>query len=102
MNLGNYSVGIPEGVEHANGYVELRHGQTYSIRLSNNDSRRCDTLLSIDGLPMGVFRLRAGFAGIIERPVEDAGKFTFFARQILLDSPVSLLLNHDLWILVSV
>jgi hypothetical protein len=83
MRIGDYSVNIPEGEERSDGCIGLRHGQIYSIRLTNHGVSRCDAILKIDGIPMGVFRLNPRVVCTLERPPNDEGKFTFFA----LDTP---------------
>jgi len=83
MKLGNYSVRIPEGREVNGGYVELAHSTVYSIYVANDDSQReCDAVISIDGKPVGTFRLgRYGTHQshlLLERSSNDNGRFTFF------------------------
>lgn len=79
MRLGIFSVLIPEGREHGNQYVGLRHGQVYSIRIGNHGNVSCDAEVVVDGKPMGDYRLVPGQTWNLERPVHDPGKYTFFS-----------------------
>jgi hypothetical protein len=78
MRLGNYTVQIPEGREHASGYVEMKHGMKYTIRLSNSAKVRCDAEVEIDGKLVGIWRLPEEKMISLERPVHDTGRFTFY------------------------
>ena len=78
MKLGSYSLEIVGGTETAGGYVSLRHGQTYRVRMVNHGTTRCDAKLEIDGAEMGVFRIDPGKQISIERPSGTDGCFTFF------------------------
>jgi hypothetical protein len=103
MYLNRFSVVIPEGREVDDGYVEMSHGQTYTIRLKNSRSVRCNARVEVDGEHVGTFRIGAHSNITLERPSHDHGQFTFYkagtqeARQAQLDR-VSV---HDLG-LVSV
>jgi hypothetical protein len=79
MRYGNYSVLIPEGAERDSGYVGLPHNQQYTIRLMSHDHRRCDAEVTVDGKPVGVFRLSGHGSMTLERSPDDHGRFTFFA-----------------------
>lgn len=91
MYLNQFSVRVPEGNEISGGYVELRHGQNYTIQLKNDRHLPCDAILEIDGKSIGTFRLYAGSGIKLERPPHDTGQFTFYkigtheARQAQLD-----------------
>lgn len=78
MKLNNFSVEIIGGVERDGGYVELAHGQQYSIRLTNDKICQCDAEIEVDGKSAGMFRI--GYLGsvTIERPANDKGRFTFY------------------------
>lgn len=69
---------IPQGVPRRSGRVELAHGATYSIRLSNASPRRCDARVEIDGHLVGVWRVPPRSVIEVERPVNDTGRFTFY------------------------
>lgn len=77
MKLQDYEISIPEGSE-ADGYVSLPHNTQYTLRLINHGSRQADVEVFIDGHPVGEWRLRTHAEAIIERPVNDTGKFTFY------------------------
>lgn len=78
MKLRDYSVEIPEGKERSDGYIGMRHGQVYTIRIGNTGPKKCDAILSIDGLPMGTFRLNPKQIWSLEHPATSKGRFTFF------------------------
>lgn len=84
MRVGNVSLLIPEGKELDSGHVELAHGSVYRITLMNHCyNRRCDATVEVDGKEVGCFRLERGGEAVLERPVNDTGRFTFFKA----DSP---------------
>ncbi len=78
MKLGNYELQIVGGTEDLEGYVGLVHGQQYKIRIANNDSRRCDAKIIVDGTEVGVFSVSAYSYCEIEHPVHSQGMFTFY------------------------
>ncbi len=78
MLLNGFSVRIANGVEESSGYVSMRHGQVYQIQLRNNNSRRCDAQIEVDGKVVGVWRLNAYQSSQLEHPAHDEGKFTFY------------------------
>lgn len=78
MWLNNYSVRVVGGNETAGAYVEMRHGQTYQLQLRNNNNRRCDANVEIDGKNIGTWRLNAHDGLTLERPAHDTGRFTFY------------------------
>lgn len=78
MFLNEFSVRIPDGHETSGGYVELRHGQTYRLRLRNSRGVRCDARVEIDGKHIGTWRIPAHESIVLERPEHDDGRFTFY------------------------
>ena len=79
MRLNNFSVRVPEGTEIAGGYVEINHGTQYTLRLRNGwYSRKCDAKVMIDGKHVGTWRIPSGESIVIERPVHDTGRFTYY------------------------
>lgn len=77
MHFKDYSVVISEGVE-TDGYVKMRHGQQYVIRLRNRKGLRCNAAVMVDGKEVGTFRL-SGYGHLeLERPPNDTGRFTFY------------------------
>jgi hypothetical protein len=79
MKLNDFEVVIPEGDETEEGYVCLKHGTQYSIKLRNHSERlRCNATVKIDGRSVGTWRVDQGEAITIERPVHDSGRFTFY------------------------
>src|SRR3990167_4522523 len=77
MYWNSYSVVVPEGKEHG-GYVELSHGQVYTVRLKNDRDVRCDVKLEIDGQDIGTWRLNSHEGLTLDRPAHDDGRFTFY------------------------
>ena len=79
MQLENYEAQILGARETSEGYVHMHHEETYRIKMVSKDHRRCDARVSIDGLVVGIWRIK-GFDRItIERPAESEKLFTFFA-----------------------
>ena len=78
MYLNDFSVRIPEGNEAPGGYVEMRHGQTYTLKLRNSRNVRCDARVEIDGKHVGTWRIRTNSGITLERPAHDTGQFTFY------------------------
>lgn len=77
MHLASYEVLIPEGTE-SEGYVSLRHNSQYTISLRNRADTRCDAIIKIDGEEVGAWRVNPRSQTILERPVYDTGRFTFY------------------------
>jgi hypothetical protein len=79
MKLNDFEVVIPEGDETEVGYVCLKHGTQYSIKLRNHSERLlCNATVEIDGRSVGTWRVDQGDTITIERPVHDSGRFTFY------------------------
>lgn len=79
MQIGNFSVHIPEGREREGGYVHLEHGTQYTLTLHNHYyNRRCDAQVTIDGKTVGAFRVSAGGTVRLERAPHDRGRFTYY------------------------
>jgi hypothetical protein len=79
MKLNDFEVVIPEGDETEVGYVCLKHGTQYSIKLRNYSERlRCNATVKIDGRSVGTWRVDRSDTITIERPVHDSGRFTFY------------------------
>jgi len=78
MYLNQFSVRIPEGRETNSGYVEIEHGKQYTLVLRNDRGVACDAAVTVDGKPIGTFRIGA-FQNIrLERMPDDSGRFTFY------------------------
>lgn len=77
MYLNDFSVRIP-GKKETSGYVELNHGETYSINIKNSRSVRCEAIITIDGKDMGTLLLKPYESVNLERPINEAKKFTFY------------------------
>jgi hypothetical protein len=90
MYLNNFSARVPEGIE-SGGYVEIGNGKQYTLMLKNDRNVACDAEVTIDGKPIGTFRIYANSGIRLERAPNDTGKFTFYelgtdgARMSLLD-----------------
>jgi hypothetical protein len=79
MKIDPFSLIVPEGKEHSDGYVELPHGAIYTLMLVNESVRRCDVAVKIDGGVIGKFRVNAQSRIKLERPVHDTGRFIFYS-----------------------
>ena len=64
--------------EDGDGYVYLSHGDVYQIKVRNGSPENCAVSIEVDGKNVGVWRLDARHSGIIERSVDDEGRFTFY------------------------
>ncbi len=78
MRVGSFSLLIPEGRELDSNHVVLAHGAVYRIHLGNHHGRRCDATVEVDGKEVGTWRIGPGQSIVLERPVHDTGRFTFF------------------------
>ncbi len=78
MKLGNFSVEISQGKMLKSGYVAMKHDTKYTVVLSNSGDVRCDAEVEIDGKSVGIWRIQSHDSMVIERPVHDAGCFTFY------------------------
>ncbi|WP_072622502.1 hypothetical protein [Spirulina major] len=79
MEINSFSLTIQPGKETPNGYVELPHNTPYTLHLRNEHRQRCDAKVMIDGKPVGTWRIPAVSLITLERPVNDTGRFTFYA-----------------------
>jgi hypothetical protein len=77
MYLNRFSVKI-NGKKEDSGYVEMKHGETYTIVLKNDNNEKCDAFVEIDGKDMGAFRINGHSNIHLERPANEAKKFTFY------------------------
>jgi hypothetical protein len=77
MKLAPYEVKVPEGRE-SEGYVYLRHNTQYTIVLSNQAPTPCDAKVQIDGREVGLWRVPALKSMVVERPVHETGRLTFY------------------------
>lgn len=77
MYLNRFSVKI-NGKKEDSGYVEMGHGETYTIVLKNDNNEKCDAFVEIDGKDMGIFRINGHSNIHLERPSNEAKKFTFY------------------------
>lgn len=84
VTLNGFSVSISEAQEETSeNYIVLRHGQTFSLRLHNGhkENGKCipaDAEVYVQGKYCGTFRVAAGQTIWLERPLNDAGKFTAY------------------------
>lgn len=79
MRVGDFEMVICGGEpETRDGYVTIRHGGVYRIRLSSLCDRDADVTLSVDGKLVGAFRLAARATIELERPPNASGRFTFY------------------------
>lgn len=97
MQLKGFSVEIPECLEETSqGYVVLKHGQPFRIKLNNHhksggSGKSSDAEVWLQGNFVGCYRIDYGETLILERSFSDSGKFTAYrngsseARRIGLD-----------------
>ncbi len=79
MRVGSFATMITPGRERdSSGYVEMRHGDTYSIRLCNYGNAPCDAEVSIDGKSIGLFRVNSRQDITLKGKPGDSGCFTFY------------------------
>jgi len=84
MFLNGFSISVPESQEEtSDGYVVLKHNQNFSIRLHNSHKfdgscKPADAEVHVQGKHVGTFRVPYGQTVIIERSVDDNGKFTAY------------------------
>ena len=86
VKLNNFGVEIlsisitKEFSENQGNYVALESGSEYKLKLINDRSTICDVKISIDGEYIGTWRINANSSIILERPLSEERKFTFFAE----------------------
>ena len=86
MQLNGYTVSIEGAIEEqSDGYVLMKHGQQYAVRLHNHhkqdgNCKPCDAEVFIDGKSCGIFRVSYGQMVYIEHPIYDNGKFTAYKK----------------------
>lgn len=78
MQIGDFRVTILEGINRPDGYVEMSHGQKYTISLHNSANKRAAADIWIDGKNIGTFRLNSSQTLTLEHPSKDNGQFTFY------------------------
>lgn len=78
---GGFSLVATPGQEDASGYVRMRDGQVYEICFGSQLDLRSDVSISVDGLPMGVFRLPPQGNWCVQRPQNEQGRFTFYRAE---------------------
>lgn len=82
--LNGFSVSVPEAQEEtSDGYVVLRHGQNFRIRMhnghkENNTGKPADCDVYLQGKHVGTYRVPYGQTVILEHPINDFGKFTAY------------------------
>jgi len=83
-NLNGFSVKVPECLsETSENYVVMRHGQQYSLKLSNHHKedghgKPCDVEVYIDDEFCGSYRIESGQNITLERPEHSNQKFTAY------------------------
>lgn len=96
MTFENFSVRVlrPDNNlvnEDEKGYVPLKHGQRYQLSLRNNHPQDCSAEVSIDGIPVGVYLIKAKSKLIVDSPINSDQCFTFFK----VESPEGKSLKED-------
>ncbi|XP_066282953.1 uncharacterized protein [Branchiostoma lanceolatum] len=85
LETGGYRVGIVGGKHYeidGEEFVEMDHGSSYRIRLTNTHPRPCDAQLAIDGKEVGTWRLDPRQEVELERPEDEQMCFTFFSTRM--------------------
>jgi hypothetical protein len=83
-NLNGFSVKVPECLsETSENYVVMRHGQQYSLKLSNHHKedgcgKHCDVEVYIDEEFCGSYRIPSGESITLERPEHSNQRFTAY------------------------
>lgn len=84
MHLNGFDVSLTEAQEEdSDGYAILEHGQSFKIRLHNShkNSGICkpsDAEIYVQGKYCGTFRVPYGQTVVLERPLNDSGRFTAY------------------------
>lgn len=73
------STGGPFNSPNSN-YIVLPNKTEYSLRLCNHHNTNCDVYVKIDGQKIGGWKIQANSCITIERPGDDAHRFTFFSE----------------------
>jgi hypothetical protein len=82
--LNGFSVSVPQAQEETSeGYIVMRHGDTFKLRLSNRHKfagscRPADAEVYVQDKYCGTFRVPYGQTITLERPLNDTGKFTAY------------------------
>ena len=79
MYYNRFSVRILGGREIHSGYVKINHGQVFRLVLKNDYDEEADATVKLNGIEVGQFRIHSRSTIILERGVNDDGRFTFFA-----------------------
>jgi hypothetical protein len=83
-SLNGFSVKVPECLsETSENYVVMRHGQQYSLNLSNRHKedghgKPCDVEIYIDDEFCGTYRIESGQSMVLERPEHSNQRFTAY------------------------
>jgi hypothetical protein len=83
-SLNGFSVKVPECLsETSENYVVMRHGQQYSLKLSNHHKKDgrgkpCDVEIYIDNEFCGSYRIESGQGITLERPEYSNQRFTAY------------------------
>jgi hypothetical protein len=83
-SLNGFSVKVPECLsETSENYVVMRHGQQYSLKLSNHHKedghgKPCDAEVYIDDEFCGSYRIPSGESITLERPEHSNQRFTAY------------------------
>lgn len=96
MYLNRFSLVVEKGKEVDNGYVEMRHGTEYALRMRNDHDVQADAIVRVDGVEVGTWRIPAHQNIQIERPANVERKFTFYKLGSLEGDQAGLERNADL------
>jgi hypothetical protein len=82
VELNGFRLTVPESInESSDGYIDMEHNKVFSIRLynrhmNNGTAKPCDATVFVNGIDVGTFRVQHGQYLIVERPINDTGRFT--------------------------
>jgi hypothetical protein len=79
LTAGDYSVAVlATSIRRVSiNSIAIPHQTEYSLRLTNNSDTDCDAVVTIDGRPVGTFRVLQYSQSVIERPASEHRKFLF-------------------------
>ena len=96
MFFNHFSVRVIGGSEENDGYVAMRHKDTYKLSLRNDRDIPCDAVVLIDGTEVGTWRVPARQSITLEHPANDQGNFTFLLPDTPDGQAAGLVKNNDL------
>jgi len=78
MYHNSFSLRVVGGDEQSGGYVNMAHGQKYSLQMRSDREERCDAHVEIDGQHVGTWRIERRSTINISHKNNVVGQFTFY------------------------